>query len=443
MTALRLYRLLVFLAGPILRLSLSRRAGKGREDRARIREKLGYASLKRPDAPLVWVHAASVGETISVLPLISDILESRPAQSILLTTGTVTSAATVAKFQTRHDGLRGRLRHQYAPLDRRHWVSRFLDHWNPDAAFWVESEIWPNLVLACERRHIPLIMLNGRLSPRSFHRWRRLRRSAQRLLGRFSLLMAQDNITAERLRALGLDDVHMLGNLKLDAPPLAHDEEALEGLKKNIGARPVWLAASTHPGEENQIAEAHKIIAVAHPNALTLIAPRHPDRGDALAAELRKTGVKLAQRSTGEAVTDETQIYLLDTLGELGLFYRLVNIVLMGGTLIPHGGQNPIEAAKLDCAILHGPHIENFEEMFEALTARQAVAAISDAATLASQVKVLFENPLQTEQMAGAAAAYADAMRGTRARVMDLIAPYLSDPDAGPAAPRAQEAHDG
>ena len=443
MTALRLYRLLVFLAGPILRLSLSRRALKGREDRARMREKLGHASLKRPDAPLIWVHAASVGETISVLPLIGDILESRPAQTILLTTGTVTSAATVAKFQARHTDIRARLRHQYAPLDRRNWVSRFLDHWNPDAAFWVESEIWPNMLLACERHRIPLIMLNGRLSPRSFHRWRRMRHTAQRLLGRFSMLMAQDNMTAERLRALGLDDVHTPGNLKLDAPPLAHEDDALKALKRDIGARPVWLAASTHPGEESQIAETHKIIAAAHPNALTLIAPRHPDRGDALAAELRKTGLKLAQRSAGEAITDETQIYLLDTLGELGLFYRLVGIVLMGGTLIPHGGQNPIEAARLDCAILHGPHIENFQEMFDALTARQAVAAISDAATLASQVKALFENPPQTEQMADAAAAYADAMSGTRARVMELIAPYLSEPDATPAAPRALEAHDG
>lgn len=443
MTALRLYRLLVFLAGPILRLSLSRRAQKGREDRARMRERLGHASLKRPDAPLIWVHAASVGETISVLPLIGDILESRPAQTILLTTGTVTSAATVAKFQARHNDIRGRLRHQYAPLDRRNWVSRFLDHWNPDAAFWVESEIWPNMVLACERHRIPLIMINGRLSPRSFHRWRRMRRSVQRLLGRFSLLMAQDNMTAERLRALGLDDVHTPGNLKLDAPPLPHEEEVLQVLKNDIGARPVWLAASTHAGEESQIAEAHKMIAAAHPNALTLIAPRHPNRGATIAADLRKAGLKVAQRSTGDKVTDETQIYLLDTLGELGLFYRLVDIVLMGGTLIPHGGQNPIEAARLDCAILHGPHIENFQEMFDALTARQAVAAISDAATLASQVKALFENPAQTEQMADAASAYADAMSGTRGRVLELIAPYLSDPDTPPVPPRVLETHDG
>lgn len=443
MMALRLYRLLVFLAGPILRLSLSRRAHKGREDRARMREKLGHASLKRPNAPLIWVHAASVGETISILPLIGDILKTRPAQSVLLTTGTVTSAATVAKFQARNPDIRARLRHQYAPLDRRNWVSRFLDHWKPDAAFWVESEIWPNMVLACEHHDIPLIMVNGRLSPRSFRRWRRMQRTAQRLLGGFSLLMAQDNMTAERLRALGLANVHTPGNLKLDAPPLAFDEDALQALQDDFGARPIWLAASTHAGEESQIAEAHKMIAAAHPSTLTLIAPRHPDRGDALATELRKSGLSVAQRSANEAVTEATQIYLLDTLGELGLFYRLVDIVVMGGTLIPHGGQNPIEAARLDCAILHGPHIENFQEMFDALTARQATAAISDAATLASQVKALLENTAQAEQMAYAAAAYAEDMSGTRARVLDLLAPYLSDPDAAPVTPLILEAHDG
>lgn len=443
MTPLRLYRFMVFLAGPVLRFSLSRRAQKGREDRARMREKLGLASLKRPNAPLIWVHAASVGETISVLPLIADILESRPAQSVLLTTGTVTSAATIAKFQAAHPDLRARLRHQYAPLDRRNWVSRFLDHWQPQAAFWVESEIWPNMVLACEQRRIPLIMINGRLSPRSFHRWRRMKRTARRLLGRFSLLMAQDNMTAERLRALGLDDILTPGNLKLDAPPLPHDAAGLDDLRAQIGARPVWLAASTHAGEESQIGEAHKIIAAAQPNVLTLIAPRHPDRGNAIAADLRKAGYRVAQRSGEEAITDDTQIYLLDTLGELGLFYRLVDIVLMGGTLIPHGGQNPIEAARLDCAILHGPHIDNFQEMFDALTARQAVAAISDTATLASQVKALFENPAQAEQMADAASAYADAMSGTRARVMELIAPYLCPPDTPLPTPQLSEAHDG
>lgn len=443
MAALRLYRLLVFLAGPVLRLSLLRRADKGREDRARLREKLGHASLRRPDAPLVWVHAASVGETVSVLPLIGDILKTRPAQSVLLTTGTVTSAAIVARFQAKHTDMRARLCHQYAPLDRRNWVTRFLDHWHPDAAFWVESEIWPNMVLACEKREIPLVLVNGRLSPRSFRRWQRMRQTAKRLLGSFTLLMAQDTITLERLTALGLKRVTMAGNLKLDAPPLPHDAAELATLAAHLQGRRLWLAASTHAGEETQIAEAHHMIAATHETVLTLIAPRHPERGDRLAQELRGLGLKVAQRSAGEMPRADTQIYLLDTLGELGLFYRLVDIVLMGGSLIPHGGQNPIEAARLDCALLHGPHIENFQEMFGALTARQAVAPIADSATLATQIAALFDAPHHADQLAQAAAAYAGEMSGTRARVLDMLAPYLSPPDMVAPPPKIYEAHDG
>lgn len=443
MAALRLYRLLVFLAGPVLRLSLSRRADKGREDRARLREKLGHASLKRPDAPLVWIHAASVGETVSVLPLIGDILESRPAQNILLTTGTVTSAAIVARFQAHQTDLRGRLRHQYAPLDRRNWVTRFLDHWQPDAAFWVESEIWPNMVLACEQRDIPLVLINGRLSPRSFRRWQRMRQTAKRLLGSFDLLMAQDTISQERLTALGLKRLTMPGNLKLDAPPLPHDAAQLVDLRAHLEGRCLWLAASTHAGEETQIAEAHHMIAATHDSVLTLIAPRHPERGADLAQELRGLDLRVAQRSAAEMPTSETQIYLLDTLGELGLFYRLVDIVLMGGTLIPHGGQNPIEAARLDCALLHGPHVENFQEFFDALTARQAVAQIADSATLATQISALFDAPHHADQLAAAAAAYAGEMNGTRARVLDLLAPYLAAADAQAPTPKIYEAHDG
>lgn len=443
MTPLRLYRAAVFLAAPVLHVSLFWRAYKGREDKARLREKKGYASLKRPATHLIWVHAASVGETNSVLPLIADILESRPAQAVLLTTSTVTSAAIIARFQSAHPHLRARLQHQFAPLDRPAWVARFIAYWHPDAAMWVESEIWPNMVLACLKEKIPLIMLNGRLSPRSFQRWHRMKTTARYLLGHFSLLMAQDSVTADRLQALGLSDIAVPGNLKLDAPALSFDEAEFETVKAQIGDRPIWLAASTHAGEETQIYDAHRIIAAAHENVLTLIAPRHPNRGTELAKHLRDHGVKVAQRSAGEKPTPDTQIYLLDTLGELGLFYRLVNITFIGGSLIEHGGQNPIEAARLNCAILHGPHFGNFSEMIDALTAHQGVAAIADAATLASQVKALMDNPAQAKQMAHAASAYAEAMNGTRARVLHLIAPYLADPKAGAREPRVLEAHDG
>lgn len=453
MTALRLYQLVVFLAAPFLWFSLARRARKGREDRARLREKYGYAALKRPPGHLIWVHAASVGETNSILPLLQDILESRPAQQILLTTGTLTSAQTVARWQSAHRGLRARLRHQFAPLDRPAYIRRFLDHWQPDAALWVESEIWPNLVRACHKRGIALVMINGRISQKSFAGWQKLSATAKHLLGCFTLIMAQDDVSADHLARLGAAQVKTPGNLKLDAPPLSYDEAQLSALKKQIGKRAVFLAASTHPHEEAKIADALAMLPNSQTqssqkqspqdNTLAIIAPRHPDRGADIAAELRAAGYDVAQRSENQKITKQTQIYLADTLGELGLLYRLTDIVFIGGTLVPHGGQNPMEAAQLDCALLHGPHVQNFTEIFAGLAARQATAEIGDSATLAAQIGALMQNKAAITRQAEAAKAYAHDMGGARARVLALIAPYLTDPKTPPIARPAQEAHDG
>lgn len=448
MTALRLYQLVAFLAAPFLWFSLARRARKGREDRARLREKYGYAALKRPPGHLIWVHAASVGETNSILPLLEDVLTSRPAQQILLTTGTLTSAQTVARWQSANRDLRARMRHQFAPLDRPAYIRRFLDHWQPDAALWVESEIWPNLVHACHKRGIALVMVNGRISQKSFAGWQRFSATAKHLLGCFTLLMAQDDVSADHLARLGAAQVKTPGNLKLDAPPLPYDEAQLRALKKQIGKRAVFLAASTHPNEEAKIADALAMLPTsqkqdAQENTLAIIAPRHPDRGTDIAAELRAAGYDVAQRSESQTISQQTQIYLADTLGELGLLYRLTDIVFIGGTLVPHGGQNPMEAAQLDCALLHGPHVQNFTEIFAGLAARQAIAEIGDSATLAAQIGALMQNKAAITRQAEAAKTYAHDMGGARAQVLALIEPYLVDPKTPPLARPAQEAHDG
>jgi 3-deoxy-D-manno-octulosonic-acid transferase len=443
MLALRLYQIMMFLAAPMVRIHLMRRAAKGREDRVRLREKFGRAALKRPPGHLIWIHGASVGEVNSVLPLIEDILRARPAQQVLLTSSTVTSAQIIARWQSCHADLRARLRHQFSPLDRPSYIRRFLNHWRPNAAFWVESEIWPNLVMACAGDDIPLAMINGRLSQRSFAGWQKIGKTAAHLLGQFSLLMAQDDTTAQRLAALGAAGVKTPGNLKLDAPPLDDQAEAHAAIEKSCAGRPLFLAASTHEDEEAQIGEAMSLVRAALPDALAIIVPRHPERGDLIAAQLRAAGHQVAQRSKDALPAPETQIYLADTLGELGVFYRLADIVLMGGTMVPHGGQNPMEAAQLCCAILHGPHIDNFSEIFDALTARQGVASISDAPTLAAQITALLQNPSSVEKMAEAAAAYAADMSGSRARVQALLAPYLVDPTAAIETFAPAEAHDG
>ena len=425
MAVLRLYRLFAFLAAPLLRFRLRQRVAAGREEPSRIDERFGLASLRRPKGHLVWVHAASVGETNSVLPLIDDLLETHPKSHILLTTGTVTSAEIVAAYQNRQTAMRHRLTHQYAPLDRTAWVNRFLAHWHPQAAFFVESEIWPNMIMACARRGLRPVMINGRMSPRSYKRWQRFSGAAQFLLGKFALLTAQDEISASRLTRLGIDKVATPGNLKLDAPPLQVDADKLEALEEQLAGRAVWLAASTHPGEEEQILEAHRMIGETVSNLTTLIVPRHPERGDKIAEILRRAEMPLAQRSKGELPNAPCQIYLMDTLGEMGLAYRVADIAFIGGTLVPHGGQNPFEAAQLDCAILHGPHIANFEILFDNLTGKGAAAEITDAATLATQVNALFNNRAAIEQMSANAKTFSALMGGARQRMVDLLAPFM------------------
>ena len=433
MRALRAYQLTAFLAAPYISLSLRRRAQAGREDATRLKERKGIASQPRPDGKLIWFHAASVGETYSVLPLIKDILAANQNLSILLTTGTYSSAQIIAGLQNKPDnsGL-SRLIHQYAPLDRRAWITRFLNHWRPTMAGWVESEIWPNWVLACEAQRIDLIMINGRLSARSYERWQRIAGTARHLLSRFKLIMAQDQTTAARLIQIGSKDITTPGNLKLDAPALSADTAELASLQAQFGDRPLWLASSTHEGEETQILAAHKLLRAHYPNLLTLIAPRHPVRGDGLATQLQ-AGLPdgyVAQRSRGGTVTAQTEIYLLDTLGELGIFYRLANIVFMGGSLVPHGGQNPVEAARLDCALLHGPHVANFAEIFADLRANGAAHEISDSATLSATLIALLGAPAQQQELAANARAYAQSMHGARQRVQDLLRPYWEAEDA-------------
>jgi 3-deoxy-D-manno-octulosonic-acid transferase len=285
------------------------------------------------------------------------------------------------------------------------------------------------MILACEAHGLRLIMLNGRISPRSFKRWQRFDKAAQFLLGKFALLTAQDDMSAQRLRALGLSEIATPGNLKLDAPPLMADAAQLAELQNAIGQRPCWLAASTHPGEEEQLAIAHQMIGETSDNLLTIIVPRHPNRGAAIADALHKHGMKLAQRSKGEMPAADTDIYLMDTLGEMGLAYRLANIAFIGGTLVPHGGQNPFEAAQLECAILHGPHIANFESLFADMASKGATAEVTDAATLATQVTALLNTPATIEQMQNAAKDYSASMGGARARMSALLQPFITARD--------------
>lgn len=415
---LKLYRGLTGLGGPLISLYLGRRQRRGKEDAGRFQERLGRPRQKRPPGALVWVHAASVGESLSVLPLVDAILR-RPGLTVLVTTGTVTSAAMM---QTRLP--LGAL-HQYAPVDRLPWVRGFLDHWRPDLALWVESEFWPNLVAETAARRIPMVLLNGRVSIRSFRSWQRFPGLIRKLLAGFTLCLGQTEGDAERLRRLGAPHALCLGNLKLATPPLPADPQALDALHIAIGDRPVWLAASTHAGEEAIAGMVHRVLAERHPGLLTVIVPRHPNRGAEIAGALRADGHRAALRSAGEPVMADTAIYVADTMGELGILYRLCPVVFVGKSLVGEGGQNPLEPARLGCAVLFGPHMENFPDIAGRMLRIGAAAQVADAAGLADAVAALLTDATRRTASGEAARAFASAEAGVLDAILRALSPFL------------------
>jgi len=406
------------LLAPALRLHLRRRAGRGKEIAARLAEREG-AGAARPAGRLLWLHAASVGETISILPLLEALAARAPDLELLVTTATVTGAETLARRLP--VALGGRVQHRFAPLDVPGWVGRFLDGWRPDAVVLVESELWPNLIAACRGRAIPLALINARFTPRSAARWQRWAASFGReLAGSFRFATAQTAEDAARLRAWGFADVRTPGNLKDAALPLPADPAALAALRAAIGARPVFLAASTRPGEEPIVLAAAARLQERLPDLLTILVPRHPERGAAIAALLSPPP---PCRSAGALPLPASAVYVADTLGELGLFYRLAGVALIGGALVPLGGQNPREAARLGCPILIGPHHFNFQPVVAALLAAGGAEVVRDAPTLAEAAGHVLTNPSRGRVMAAAASAALAAEAG----LPDGIAQWLLD----------------
>jgi 3-deoxy-D-manno-octulosonic-acid transferase len=370
------------LAAPALRVMLRQRAAAGKEIAARLAERTGRDPTPRPRGKLLWLHAASVGEAVSALPVLSAL----PREiNILFTTGTVTSARLLQQ-RLPEEGLAERTLHRFVPLDVPAWAARFLDHWRPDACAFLESELWPNLLAACRARDIPTVLLNARMSVRSAANWCHATGFAAEILRSFAWIQAQSASDAGRLRSLGGVDVSAPGNLKFAAGPLPADEAELERLGAVLGGRPRWLAASTHPGDEALMAELHHRLAAAHPGLVTAIVPRHPERGAAIAAQVRA-----ARRSLGQ--DPAPGIWLGDTLGEMGLFYRLFPIVFMGKSFPPGGGQNPLEPARLGCAVASGPATQNFADPVAALRDAGGLTEVRDVDALVTWVDAMLRDP--------------------------------------------------
>lgn len=416
-TALSAYRLAGSAIYPFIGGYVSWRAGRGKEDRARRRERYGKTRIERPDGPLIWVHAASVGETLAVTPLIERLAST--GVNIVLTTGTVTSARLV------EERLSDVAIHQYVPLDLKPAVSRFLDHWRPDLAIMAESEIWPMTILELGARRVPQILVNGRLSDKSFASWSKRPDLANALFENFAHVIAQSDEDGERFMRLGARPITVSGNLKVDTPPLPVDAAALSKLRTAMRGRPVWAALSTHPGEEEIAVSVHQRLAARHPGLLTVIVPRHPHRASELIGMMTERGLKVSQRSENDPVGPDTDVLLGDTIGEMGLFLGLTEIAFVGRSLTASGGQNPLEPAMTGAVVLSGRNVENFRESYDRLVKGGAARFVKDADMLAGAVNFLLVNDKQRSDMIAAGKTAVEAMRGALGRTLTTLDPYV------------------
>lgn len=418
---LRIYTLAANLLAPLAYRRVRAKLLAHGTERARLRERLGHATAARPDGRLIWFHAASVGESLSVLRLIEHMGHTDANWNFLITSGTATSGKVLS------NRLPPRCQHQFAPLDSRAAVGRFLTHWRPDLAVFVESEFWPQMLGLTHAAGVPMALLNARISDRSMRGWKRFDRTARHLLGMFTLIHCQDRRTEANLHDLGLDHARAGRNLKSLSGPLPHDADALARMHEALGARPLWLASSTHPGEDEIMLAAHARLLERWPDLLLILVPRHPERTPDIDALIAAAGLSATRRTTGALPDARTQIYLADTLGETGLWYRLSPITCLCGSFVPVGGHNPYEPAHAGSALLHGPLHANFADTYGELRAAGASTEVEDASDLAEAVAGLLADPAALDSAQARIETFAHAQEDALdALALDLSA--LIDP---------------
>lgn len=387
----------------------------------RQRERLGYATLPRPDHTLIWFHAASVGESLSVLSLIKRLGQRLPDAEFLITSGTPTSAELIERRMP------PRTRHQYPPLDTGGPVHRFLEHWRPDAGIFVESEIWPRLIVESANSGTPLALLNARLSEKSVEGWKKRPKTARYILDHFQLFLTQNDRTATNLIAMGApaDRVHPGTNLKAMSDPLPVDEATLADIRRQLDGRPVWIASSTHAGEEETVLAAHKELLKLWPNLLLLLIPRHPERRDEVTGLVSAAELSFALRSKGDEITANTQVYVADTLGETGTWYALCPIVFLGGSLKEIGGHNPFEPAQAGAAVITGPGYYNFAETFAPLVEAGGAVEVQSSKELTDAVAHWLSDDAALIDARNAAGACVNTQKSALDGVIDALCEKL------------------
>ncbi len=415
----QVYRLLTILLSPFFYLLVGLRVIKGKENSKRYKEKLGFFSCSRPKGQLLWFHAASVGELNSIIFLIKRLNEKKPKLNFLITTITVNSEKIFHKA--------GLLRtiHQFLPLDIPVLARRFIKYWQPDVGIFVDSELWPNLLTEASHK-MKLINLNGRISDKSFARWKYFSPLISYMYKKFSLILPTSQTEMKKIQYfIKSDVVRYLGNLKYAMPALSCNEEELKILKKALDKRKVWIAASTHKGEEEILIACHQELLQDFPDLLLIIAPRHPERGIDIAKLAREEGCKVAIRSQHDKITKSCGVYIADTIGELGLIYKLSDIVFVGGSLIPHGGHNFLEAARLGCSVIVGPYTHNFKDLTEEFKQMNAILIASNAEQLVSAIHSLLANPALKKQYIKNARSFSAATDHIMDETVEVIWSYL------------------
>lgn len=415
MTALFFYKCLCVLFYPFILIFLGYRLLKKKEDKHRFHERLGFPKKERPEGKLVWMHGASVGECLSMLPLVKKLLDENKNMHVMVTSGTVTSAELMKKR------LPERAFHQFIPIDSPLAAKRFVNHWHADVVLWFESDFWPNMLSAIHHKKIPLVLLNGRISDKSFSKWQKHPKIIKCIQSLFTLSFGQTKEDARRLKVLGAQDVVSTGNLKFAAVNPPFDKEELSKIHQSIGDRKCWCMASTHEDEETQGADIHLELAKKYPSLLTIFVPRHPNRAEALIQQFEKKGLKVARRSLKDEITKDTNIYMADTIGEMGLLYQLAPFVFVGGSLIKFGGQNMLEPMRLGQLVVIGPHAFNFREIVATAKEKQALIEVKDKNDLKEKLESFFENPMASEEMRKNAHQLATSEMSVLDRVWEIL----------------------
>lgn len=415
------YKKTMTIGRPLIGAALSRRVRQGKEDPARLSERYGVASLPRPSGPLMWVHVASVGEAQSMLPMISLFLDQNPAAHVLMTSVTRTAAELLSKR------LPKRAFHQYLPVDRTKWVRRFLDHWKPDVVLWAESELWPIMVIELNKRHLPVALLNARMSPKSFRNWSRAKGMAEQILSSFTVILTQTEQDRDYFTALGGRSIVVTDNIKYCAEPLPCDEAELKTLRDAMAGRPVWVYSSTHQGEEALALDTHRSLQESFPDLLTIIVPRHPERVAQLESFFEENGVTADFRSKKSIPNSNTTLFVVDRLGELGLFYRLAPIACIGRSFSDDGGggHNPLEAALLHAAVLHGPNVQNLQDIYDQMDRSNAAMPLAHKSDLAPALSMLLSDSARLDDLRQKGYEFAISKSHVMARVVEELEPVF------------------